>query len=134
MLVAGCAPVTTLDGERLPVRSEAFADYVEQVFREQNRVATELAFALEDSADPARLDALETAEDALFAACADLNAMAAARRDGRRMGAFRALAAARQAPECERAAAHARAALDAEDAGAAPAEATASGRRGARDR
>jgi len=134
VLAAGCAPVTTLDGERLAVRSEAFADYVERVFREQNRVASELAFALEDTVDPARLDVLETAEDALFAACADLNEMAAARRDGRRMGAFRALAAARQAPECERAAARARDALDAEGGGAGPADVTVSDRRGARSR
>src|SRR5690606_25165560 len=102
---AACAPVTTLEGERLGVRSEAFASYVENVFREQNRVATELAFALEDTTDPDRVMSLETAEEVLLAACAELNALAAARRDGERMGAFRSLAAARRAPDCERAAA-----------------------------
>lgn len=112
-LASGCAPVTTLDGERLSVRSDAFADYVEDVFREQNRVATELAFALEDERDPERLDLLEAAEDGLFAACANLNALATARRDGERMGPLRGLSAAREAPECERAAADARAVLDA---------------------
>ncbi|HEX6993757.1 MAG TPA: hypothetical protein VF339_06375 [Gammaproteobacteria bacterium] len=110
--VVGCAPVTTLDGERLPVRSDEFAAYVEDVFREQNRVASALAFALEDATDPARIDALETAEDALFAACDGLNALAAARRDGERTGPFRSLEAARRAPECERAAADARRILD----------------------
>jgi len=117
----GCAPVTTLDGERLAVRSDAFAAYVEDVFREQNRVASALAFALEDETDPARLGALETAEDALFAACADLNALATARRDGERVGPFRSLGVARRAPECERAAADARQVLDRNDDPAADA-------------
>src|SRR5690554_3682800 len=40
----GCAPITTLEGERLALRSPEFRDYVEQVFREQNRVASELTF------------------------------------------------------------------------------------------
>ncbi len=110
--VVGCAPVTTQDGERLPVRSDAFAAYVENVFREQNRVASALAFALEDETDPERIDALETAEDALFDACAELNALATARRDGDRLGPFRSFAAARRAPDCERAAALARQTLD----------------------
>ena len=104
---SGCAPVTTLDGQRLSIRSEAFADYVEEVFREQNRVATELAFALEDSNDPDRVEALEIAEEGLLAACAELNALAAARRDGARMGPRQGLAAARRAPDCERASADA---------------------------
>jgi hypothetical protein len=112
LLGAACTPLTTLDGERLSVRSDAFADYVEAVFRDQNRVATELAFALEDADDTDRLDALERAEEALLAACADLNAVASARRDGERMGPLRRLSAARQAPDCERAAADARAVLD----------------------
>lgn len=104
-LVAGCAPVTTLEGERLRVRSDAFANYVEQVFREQNRVASELAFAIEDAADTERVDVLEAAEEALLDACAELNQLAAARRDGERLGLFRSLGAARGAPDCECAAA-----------------------------
>ena len=108
----GCAAVTTADGDRLPVRSERFAAYVEGVFREQNRVATELAFGLEDaSAGSARFDALAAAEDALLSACAGLNELAAARRDGEDAGGLRGLRAARQAPECERAAAAAAAVL-----------------------
>lgn len=103
VLAAGCASVTTLDGERLSVRSDAFASYVERVFREQNRVATALAFAFEDAALPARIDALEAAEEALLTACAELNALAAARRGGERLGPMRGLSAARQAPDCERA-------------------------------
>lgn len=106
-LVTGCAPVTTFEGERLSVRSDAFASYVEQVFREQNRVASELAFAIEDAVDPERLDALEAAEESLLEACAALNRLAAARRDGDSPGPFRSLGAARSAPDCERAAADA---------------------------
>ena len=102
-VAAGCAPVTTLDGERLAVRSDAFAAYVERVFREQNRAATALAFALEDAADAALLDTLESVEEALLDACAGLNALATTRRDGGRTGAVRGLGAAREAPRCERA-------------------------------
>ncbi len=115
VVAAGCAPVTTLDGERLAVRSEAFAAYVEEVFREQNRAATSLAFALEDSADVVRLDALEAAEETLLDACAGLNALATTRRDGGRAGAVRGLSAAREAPRCERATADAWAVLEAPD-------------------
>jgi len=107
VLAAGCARVVTLEGERLNVRSDEFRRYVETVFREQNRVATALAFALEDADDEARLDALEAAEEDLLAACAGLNAIAAARRDGERLGRLQALSAARAAPECERATADA---------------------------
>lgn len=110
-LCAGCGSVVTLDGERLGVRSDAFRDYVERVFREQNRVATALAFALEDERDPERLDVLESAEAALLDACAGLNEIAALRRDGDRLGRLRALDAARAAPACERAAAEAEALL-----------------------
>lgn len=104
-VVSGCAAVTTAEGERLALGSDEFAAYVERVFREQNRVATALAFALED-AQPAsaRFEALSAAEDTLLAACADLNALAAARRDGERLGPLKGLRAARGAPECERAA------------------------------
>lgn len=112
LAVTGCAPVVTLEGDRLAVRSDAFAAYVEQVFREQNRVATALAFALEDAWDPERLDALEAAESSLLEACAGLNEIAAARRDGERLRRLRALDAARAAPDCERATSAARALLN----------------------
>ena len=111
-LSSGCAAVTTEEGERLSVRSEGFAEYVERVFREQNRVATELAFALEDApVGSARFDALDAAEELLLSACAGLNELAAARRDGGRAGGLRGLRAARQAPACERATSAAAAAL-----------------------
>lgn len=112
--LAGCAVVTTADGSRLPVASDRFAAYAEQVFRAQNRVATDLAFALEDApnAESEEFEALESAEESLLTACAGLNEVAAARRDGGGLGARRQLRAARQAPVCERATAAAEAVLE----------------------
>lgn len=114
VVLAGCAAVTTADGSRLPVASDRFAAYAERVFREQNRVATELAFALEDTpgADSTQFAALESAEEALLTACAGLNEVAAARRDGESPGVRRGLRAARQAPVCERATVEAAAVLE----------------------
>jgi hypothetical protein len=107
-LLAGCVGVRSLDGERLAVASPAFADYVEQVFRAQNRIAGELAFLLEDSelAAAARAELAE-AEARLLAACAPLNRLAIARRDGEDLGRWTELRLARQAPDCEAAAASA---------------------------
>lgn len=113
LLAVGCAPVTTLDGERLALTSEAFRTYVESVFRKQNAVATDLTFALEDEGlSEADSAVLESAEAALLAACEGLNELAAERRDGEKPGGIRAAKAARQAPQCELAARNARAALD----------------------
>lgn len=111
--LTGCAVVTTADGSRLPVASDRFAAYAEQVFREQNRVATALAFALEDAptTDSEEFAALESAEESLLAACAGLNEVAAARRDGGRSGTRRQLRAAKQAPACEQATTEAEAVL-----------------------
>jgi len=103
--LTGCAVVTTSDGERLPVASNRFADYAEDVFRRQNRIATELAFALDDAEpDGAAFDELVAAGDELLDRCAGLNAIAAAIRDGGRLGTRRRIEAARQTPDCERAA------------------------------
>lgn len=112
LLCFGCATVTTADGQRLPIASERFADYAESVFRRQNRIATELAFALEDvpEQDPA-FGELEAAEESLLTECAGLNEAAAAARDGDRIAVRRQIGAARKAPDCERAAAAAAATL-----------------------
>jgi hypothetical protein len=114
LLTAGCATVTTAGGEDLRISSDRFAAYAERVFREQNRVASMLAFALvdvEDEDGPAAR-ALSAAEDDLLDACAGLNEVAARRRDGERPGVLRGLRAARGAPDCERATAAAAAVLD----------------------
>src|SRR5688572_1151653 len=107
-ILAGCAAVTAADGRRLGVASNEFRSYMEQVFREQNRVASELAFALEErpgspGADAAGgASALDAVEDTLLSACAPLNELATARRDGQRLGPRRSVALARAAPDCER--------------------------------
>jgi hypothetical protein len=103
VVATACVSVTTLEGERLAARSVEFRAYVESVFREQNRVATELAFALESVAPDARAyGELETAERELMAACTRLNQIATERRAGRDLGPLRQADAARSAPECER--------------------------------
>jgi hypothetical protein len=114
---AGCtAAVPTADGESLAVTSPEFRDYVERVFREQNRIATELAFAIEGVADvdSDAYAALGAADDALLSACSTLNELAALRRDERRLGPLRQLKVAREAPRCEIAMLEARAVLERE--------------------
>ncbi|HUF72774.1 MAG TPA: hypothetical protein VMR74_07750 [Gammaproteobacteria bacterium] len=103
VLAAGCA-VTTVDGERLRVRSDAFPDYVESVFRRQNEIATALALAIDDETPGSgRYAALEAAELELLTACRGLNELAEASRDGEGPRGLAALQRARLAPDCERA-------------------------------
>ena len=91
----------TADGQRLSLGSTEFREYVERVFREQNRVADALAFALE--APGAQDSELATAEQELLAACAGVNELATARRDQETLGMRDSVRAARSVPECERA-------------------------------
>jgi hypothetical protein len=93
-----CA-VSTAGGERLTLTSPEFRAYVERVFRDQNRIADELAFALESPAG--EQDALAAAEQGLLAACAGVNELATARRDAQRLGPRRSAQAARTVPRCE---------------------------------
>ena len=100
--LSGCAAVPTADGQRLRLGSDEFRDYVERVFREQNRVADAVAFALDA---PGAQDAeLAAAEQQLLAACAGVNELATARRDQRRLGLRSSVRAAKSVPDCERAA------------------------------
>ena len=112
-LLAGCAAVTTADGTRLGFGSDEFRAYVERVFREQNKTASDLAFALDDATagGGAAPRSLADAEDALLRACAGLNELATSRRDAQHLGLHRSAAAARGAPDCERAMRSAQAAL-----------------------
>jgi len=99
LVLSGCATVVTVDDARLRLTSPEFRAYVEHVFREQNRLLNELAFALEDQASaPAPLLA---AEEALIGACGGVNELATARRDSVRLGMRRDLRLARSAPVCE---------------------------------
>jgi len=101
LILLGCAAVPTADGERLSLRSAEFSEYVERVFREQNRVADAVAFALE--APGAQESELAASEQELLAACAGVNELATARRDQQRLGMRSSVRAARSVPECERA-------------------------------
>jgi hypothetical protein len=97
----GCATVVTVaDGRELAIRSPEFRNYVEHVFREQNRVATALLFAQEE-AEGGRAQTLLGLEDSLLLACAGLNELAAARRDERPVSIARQARVAREAPGCE---------------------------------
>lgn len=108
-ILAGCA-VLTADGDRLSLTSPEFRAYVERVFREQNKVADRFAFALEDAANPPA--EVAAAEQSLLTACSDLNQLATARRDERRLSLRQRSAAARSVPECERTMRASAAALD----------------------
>ena len=99
--LSGCAAVPTADGQRLRLGSDEFREYVERVFREQNRVADAVAFALE--APGAQDTELAAAEQELLAACAGVNELATTRRDQQRLGMRASLRAARSVPDCERA-------------------------------
>jgi hypothetical protein len=100
LILSGCAAVPTADGQRLRLGSAEFREYVERVFREQNRVADAVAFALE--APSAQGVELAAVEQELLAACAGVNELATARRDQRRLGMRSSVRAARSVPECER--------------------------------
>lgn len=114
VVIAGCAAaVTTVDGRRLRLSDPDFPAYVEGVFRNQNQVATDLGFALDDApTDSPQAMRLSAAEDALLAACADLNEIATLRRDERRAGLKLKLETAKSAPRCEAATLDAKRALD----------------------
>lgn len=100
--LSGCATVETADGDRLRMTSAEYRAYVETVFRAQNRVASDLAFALEDAAPGESSElALAAAEARLLEECASLNEIATRRRDDERTGLRRGVAAARAAPRCE---------------------------------
>ena len=112
-LLAACA-VTTADGTRLGLTSAEFRAYVERVFRDQNKVASDLAFALDDAtaAGGAAPPELTSAEDTRLKACAGVNELATSRRDQEDLGVRKSAGAARSAPECERATRAAQTALE----------------------
>ena len=101
-LPIACA-VTTADGTRLGLTSSEFRAYVERVFRDQNKVASDLAFALDDATASGGTapPELSAAEDALLKACAGLNELATSRGDQADLGVRKSAIAARSAPDCE---------------------------------
>lgn len=112
-LLAACA-ITTADGTRLGLASSDFRAYVERVFREQNKVASDLELQLDDAtaSGAAAPPDLAAAEDSLLKACAGVNELATSRRDQEDLGVRKSASAARSAPECERATRAAQAALE----------------------
>lgn len=99
--LSGCAGITTVDGQKMRMSSPQFRAYVEQVFRHQNQVATALLFAMEEAQGEEARARLALLEDSLLSACAGLNELATARRDGARLGVFREAGLARETPMCE---------------------------------
>ena len=113
VFLGGCVgSVELASGHRIALNSKEFEDYVERIFKYQNKVADELAFALVDmdAAQPS-YGALESAEAQLLIACSGLNELATARRDDLQLSIRRKLELARQVPNCEQAADVASAAL-----------------------
>ncbi len=108
LVLAGCAGrIEHPDGHTMALNSDQFRSYVEATFRHQNRVADSLAFALLDreSAAPNNpIHSLETAEEHLIAACAGVNELATAERDGTRLSLLAKRGLARQVADCQKAA------------------------------
>lgn len=105
--------MTSVDGDRMRLGSDRFADYVEATFRRQNEVSTDLAIEIDDQrVASARYATLETVERQLLAACRGLNELARAQRDGESISGLGGLNRARSAPDCEHATDIAAAALE----------------------
>jgi hypothetical protein len=105
LCLSACAAVTGLDGQQLRLGTDQFASYVEAVFRRQNELLSEFAFALDgETIDSPEFLRLELAEGLLIDACEGLNWLALRRQQQRPLGGPRATRAARTAPLCEEAA------------------------------
>lgn len=104
-LVAACNTVQVRypDGTTAYQDREAFAAYVEQVFRYHNRVVDDLIMvtALGAAAETEPHHALVAAERAMSHSCQPLNDAVAARIEGRKLGLFETLALPAAVPACE---------------------------------
>jgi hypothetical protein len=102
-LVSGCA-VPFLGGYGANGQSrEAFTQHVEEVFRLQNQMTSEVMMLLEsDQSDKA--DTLIQAEQHMQQVCADLNEYASRDIDGLSIGLFLSRRVEKSAIDCERAA------------------------------
>jgi hypothetical protein len=86
---------------------------VEAVFRRQNQISIEMANEIDDEElASARFSTLDTLDRQLLVACAGVNELARAQRDGESVRGLGALKRARGAPDCERATNEAAAALE----------------------
>lgn len=124
LILSACVSVerTLSDGrtERVP-RSE-LRDYAQEVFRRRNAASTRFLDqdALTDAEDPAVASKLENAERRMDEACAPVDALAIAYRDGQRIGMLAKLRLVRALQGCAEATEAASRALD--DGGRARAE------------
>lgn len=92
--------MTTAGGDAMRMTSVEFRDYVERIFREQNRLTSALIDA-QELVEGERYEVLVAAEGDLLLACTGLNELAIARRDGRTLARRTQARLARSAPECE---------------------------------
>ena len=87
LILVGCAStIETLDGKLLRIGSPEFRSYALDVFKRNNSTLTVLFDAIEQADDENALR-LELAEESVVEACETLNSAAAARRDGKQLGA-----------------------------------------------
>ncbi len=100
-LVACAGVIERPDGRIMALNSKEFRAYVGAVFRHQNRLADALAFAIVDGDSESHLQRLENAEQRLISACAGVNELATAERDGAKLGVWRKRRLARQVVDCQ---------------------------------
>ncbi|TAK65088.1 hypothetical protein [Methylobacter sp.] len=102
-LISGCA-VPFFGGYGANNQSrEEFAHHVEEVFRLQNRMTSEVMMLLENN-EVERPDALMQAEQHMQQVCADLNEYASRDIDGLSIGLFLSRRVEQSAIDCEQAA------------------------------
>jgi len=118
LCLASCVPlVETQDGRHLRATSQAFKDYAERVFRQQNSLSWALVEALERVSDPDTLQRLTQLENQLRQDCEPVNRLASARRRGTTTSRAEQLALVRALPQCEARSQEARQLLDRLDEG-----------------
>ncbi|MDH3693095.1 MAG: hypothetical protein OER96_00800 [Gammaproteobacteria bacterium] len=103
--LSGCVTTKTADCRRLLTGSDKFRDYVEQVFRQQNRVTNDLIYLLPEieQTDGALFFRMTLAESNMLKSCGHLNMLAASYRDDRKPGFFKRMKMSRNAAQCDRA-------------------------------
>lgn len=103
LVLCACVGVTTrnVDGERVRMSRDEFADYAEQTFRYHNRVVNDLITQTSFSEESAAADpALIRAEERMAASCQPLNNMVSATIEGRELSYFAKIRLLDAVPEC----------------------------------
>jgi hypothetical protein len=103
------------DGERERVPAAELRTHAEQVFKRHNAVSTAFLTRMDalEQTDPARYEALADLETRMYAACAPVDELAVAYRDGERVGLFAKMRLARSLDACAETTAEAEQALQA---------------------